>query len=148
MGNNSNSKKDRLLGIPHGTANGQLRKMLVFDMAKRLGLLDCYRCKEPILKIRDFSIEHKIPWQSSEEPKVAFFDLENIAFSHLSCNSGAGSGSGRTIIYPEGQKWCGICKSFKSLTEFPACAKRDRSRNCKECHSNLMAKWRERTGRH
>ena len=29
------------------------------------------------------------PWQNSETPNNLFFDLENIAFSHLSCNSAA-----------------------------------------------------------
>lgn len=31
-------------------------------------------------------IEHKIPWLDSDKPKELFFDLENIGFSHLSCN--------------------------------------------------------------
>ena len=36
------------------------------------------------------SIEHKIPWLDSDNPKELFFNLEkNIAFSHLSCNISA-----------------------------------------------------------
>jgi hypothetical protein len=38
---------------------------------------------------KQLSIEHKIPWLDSENPISLFFDLENIAFSHLSCNSSA-----------------------------------------------------------
>ena len=34
----------------------------------------------------DLSIEHKVPWMSADNPIDAFFDLDNIAFSHLKCN--------------------------------------------------------------
>jgi hypothetical protein len=34
------------------------------------------------------SIDHKNPWQAAADPKASFFDLDNIAFSHLRCNSG------------------------------------------------------------
>lgn len=33
-----------------------------------------------------FSIEHKIPWLDSEDPTGLFFNLDNISFSHKSCN--------------------------------------------------------------
>jgi hypothetical protein len=35
---------------------------------------------------KELSIEHKIPWLDSEDPKDLFFNLNNIAFSHLTCN--------------------------------------------------------------
>lgn len=37
----------------------------------------------------NFSIEHKIPWLDSDDPVDLFFNLENIDFSHLLCNSAA-----------------------------------------------------------
>ena len=33
-----------------------------------------------------FSIEHKTPWLDSGDPIGLYFDLDNISFSHLSCN--------------------------------------------------------------
>jgi len=64
----------------------------MFGMAQRLGEDVCYRCDKRIELVEDLSVEHKEPWQSSTNPVVSFFDLDNIAFSHLSCNSAAGSG--------------------------------------------------------
>jgi hypothetical protein len=86
----SNQKKNRLLGEPYGTATNRLRKMLLFDFAKRCGEDICYRCGTRIETIGEFSIEHTIPWQGTPNPKETFFDLAKIAFSHLSCNVGAG----------------------------------------------------------
>lgn len=50
---------------------------------------------EKIENIRDLSVEHREPWQSAENPKESFFDLDNIEFSHLNCNILAGDRSGR-----------------------------------------------------
>jgi hypothetical protein len=73
--------------MPHGTANAKLKKIILFDLVKKCNLDVCYRCGEKIENIEDLSIEHKIAWQQSENPKEAFFDLDNISFSHLNCNS-------------------------------------------------------------
>jgi hypothetical protein len=86
----SNEKKNRLLGEPYGTATNRLRKMLLFDLVRKVGLDYCFRCGYRIETIEEFSIEHTIPWQGAENPKEAFFDLEHIAYSHSKCNSGAG----------------------------------------------------------
>lgn len=93
----SNAKKARLLGEPIGTATSRLRKMLLFEFAIRLGLDNCYRCKNKIQTIEEFSIEHTIPWQGAENPREAFFDINYILFSHLFCNVSAG-GRNKSII--------------------------------------------------
>lgn len=72
--------------MPIGTASNRLRKMILFSMAKKLNLTLCYRCNREIKDIKNFSIEHKIAWLDSHNPIELFFDLDNIAFSHLSCN--------------------------------------------------------------
>jgi hypothetical protein len=82
----SSEGKRKLLGMPFGTAGARLRKSLLFDMAGRLGMLECFRCGFKIENIEDFSIEHKDPWQRSADPVSAFFDIRNIAYSHCSCN--------------------------------------------------------------
>ena len=37
-----------------------------------------------------FTIDHKVAWLDSEDPITAFFDLENVAFSHMKCNFAEG----------------------------------------------------------
>lgn len=80
------NKKSELLGMKHGTANGRLRKMLLYSLAGRLGLLNCHQCGGLIDSIDEFTIEHKDPWEAADNPRTAFFDLENISFSHFKCN--------------------------------------------------------------
>ena len=62
---------------------------LLFRFIKELKLNKCYRCEKEICKVAEFSIDHKNSWLASTNPKEAFFDMENIAFSHRSCNSAA-----------------------------------------------------------
>lgn len=90
-----NQKSDRRsalaksqLGMAVGTASYRLVKDLLFDFIEKAGHV-CFRCGEPMSRA-DFSIEHKEPWLHSEDPLNLFFDKENIAYSHLSCNSAAG----------------------------------------------------------
>ena len=84
-----NRKKMEMLGTNYGTAFHRLRKMIMFDFAKKLNLDTCYQCGHKIDDINEFSIEHKTPWLNSELPLETFYDINNIAFSHLSCNAGA-----------------------------------------------------------
>jgi hypothetical protein len=74
-----------------GTAMGRLRKAIMFEMAGKLGMLNCHRCSQPITDIDQFSIDHTEAWETAENPIETFFDLNKIAFSHLRCNVGAGS---------------------------------------------------------
>lgn len=86
---NANERKKDLLGMPFGTANGRLKKNLLFTFAQKLDMDTCFQCGEKITDIDTFSIEHKDSWMNSEDPVKAFFDLDNIAFSHASCNYNA-----------------------------------------------------------
>lgn len=86
--------------MPFGTANNKLRKALLFDYAKRCDEDICFRCGLQIEVIEDFSIEHKNAWSKAENPVEAFFDLNNIAFSHLSCNTGAANSERRVYETP------------------------------------------------
>jgi len=81
-----NEIKSEQLGISYGAATAQLRKKILFFLIQKLGLNTCFQCGKKILDIDALSIEHKIPWLHSENPKELFFDLDNIAFSHLKCN--------------------------------------------------------------
>lgn len=75
-----------LLGQNIGTATHRLKKAIIFDMAGKLNLLSCYRCKQPIASVEELTVDHKEAWIGAADPVVAFFDLKNIAFSHPQCN--------------------------------------------------------------
>ena len=68
------------------TAAAKLRKDILFNYAKKCGDDICHQCRKKIESVDNFSIEHKIPWLHSKNPVELFFNLENIAFSHLHCN--------------------------------------------------------------
>jgi hypothetical protein len=77
-------KKDQL-GMNCGTASYRLVKDLLFSFVKDI---PCYHCGGQLSR-DTFSIEHIKPWLDSENPVELFFDLENISFSHKSCNYSA-----------------------------------------------------------
>ena len=147
MSNVSNKKKTAFLGMSHGTAQNRLRKMILFKLVREAGLSLCFRCKEQIETIENFSIEHKTPWLGVDVE--LFWDLDNIAFSHLSCNCGA-----RRIpsdkVGPDGTKWCNFCETFKNVGEF---RKRTSSKGaeipaqyCRSCAKKKHTEYRHRTG--
>ena len=86
---NSNKKKNVQLKMSYGKANNNLRKAIMFQMIQKAGLDICFQCGKKIETINELSIEHKIPWLDSDDPVKLYFDLDNIAFSHLKCNAGA-----------------------------------------------------------
>ena len=83
---NSNKKKERL-GMAPRTASARLRKELLWKYVCLAGDNICYRCEEPIEEIDDLTVDHKTAWLNSNNPPKFFFALDNVAFSHLSCNS-------------------------------------------------------------
>lgn len=83
----SKQKKALQLGMNPSTASGRLVKDTLFRLAVEAGHT-CFQCGEKLLR-NSFSIEHKEPWLDSDDPKGNFFDQNNIAFSHLSCNAKA-----------------------------------------------------------
>ncbi len=85
----ANDKKSNLLGMPIGTATHRLRKTILFSLICRLKENFCYRCEKEIISENDLSIEHKEPWMQADNPTISFFSLDNISFSHLSCNISA-----------------------------------------------------------
>ena len=112
---NSNKKKTLQLGMPNGTAAQKLRKMIMFQLIQKLGLNTCFQCGNKIETIEELSIEHKVAWLDSNNPKELFFDLDNIAFSHLSCN-------------------CSNAKNFnKGKTKHPSISAYINGCRCPEC---------------
>jgi hypothetical protein len=112
---NSNQRKDVMLGMPHGTANNRLRKNILFHLLKKHGENICNRCSKPIVLVEELSVEHIKPWEGVDAQ--LFWDIDNIAFSHLRCNVSSHRTPNK-IYAPEGKSWCSMCKDFKSRTEF------------------------------
>lgn len=86
----ADKKRGELLGMKFPTAQRQMMKSVLFELAKKNGSLLCYRCDKPITTTREFSLDHRDSWQKASDPRAAFFDFTNIAFSHLTCNAKAG----------------------------------------------------------
>lgn len=118
--NVQNEKRAQLLGMPWGTAQNKLRKMVMFQLLRRHGEDVCYRCNEKIGSVAELSIEHKEPWQSSADPVALFWDLANIAFSHRMCNTAhtnlvkdkcpqGHEYKGDNLYISRGQRYCKEC---------------------------------------
>ena len=83
-----NNKKNMALGMNYGTATNRLKKMLLFNLADRLDLLSCFRCGNKIENETVLSVDHKKEWNGTPE---LFWDIKNIAFSHINCNINHGN---------------------------------------------------------
>jgi len=116
----SSARKSEYLGMPFGTANGRLRKKILFNLLKRLNEDVCYKCGEQITHLSELSIEHIKPWEGVSVE--LFWDTDNITFSHLRCNRphrpSGGRNIARRIIPPAGQAWCASCREFRPIELF------------------------------
>ncbi|AEW47722.1 hypothetical protein BCU4_0216 [Bacillus phage BCU4] len=89
MGKQQNAKKSEQLGMSFSTAQNRLRKQLMFSLVQETGRDKCFQCGKVIEDADNLSIEHKEPWLDSKDPIGNFYALDNIAFSHTSCNYAA-----------------------------------------------------------
>lgn len=130
----SNEKKNQQLGMPYGTACNRLRKQVMFSMMQKCGMDTCHQCGEKIESVDKLSVEHKIPWLDSVDPVGLFFDIDNIAFSHLHCNCKASRGYTPPLIpcpsaaaYTRGCRCDGCCEAKRKRT-------RDSNRKVRAAH--------------
>lgn len=107
----NHKKRSAQLGMPFATANSRLRKSILFMLLQKYEENKCYVCKQVIVSKDDLSIEHKLPWEDVD-PKL-FWDLDNIAFSHIRCNVPHRHNivppppfHTKTKDAPEGMSWC------------------------------------------
>ena len=108
-----NKTKSEQIGMPIGTASARLKKNIMFDLLCRLNENKCYQCGEIIENAENLSVEHKIPYLHSENPQELFFNLDNIAFSHLKCNIGAARKNIKTLSLSQIEK-CKLGNHSKS----------------------------------
>lgn len=95
-------KKASQLGMNPGTASYRLTKDLLFDFVSKAGHR-CHQCGGELAR-DNFSIEHKEPWLDSRDPSALFFDIANIAYSHLKCNFAAARKPMKIYQTPEDRK--------------------------------------------
>lgn len=79
-------KKKEQLGMNPSTASHRLVKDILWHLIKETNQDTCCKCGEPMSR-ETYSVEHLTPWLDSEDPVGLYFNLNNISFSHLSCNS-------------------------------------------------------------
>jgi hypothetical protein len=89
------------LGEKLSTAKSRLNKLIIFHLAQKCGMDICYRCGNKIDTVEEISIDHKESWKLSDDPVKYFYDMGNIAFSHLQCNSEAGIMSNTLLVKEE-----------------------------------------------
>ena len=124
-----NDKKTEQLGMPVGTASNRLRKSIIYNLVKQLNQHYCFQCGSEIESENELSIEHKIPYLDSDNPKELFFNLDNIAFSHLNCNIGAG----RKIYSP-----CGTHNAYAKGCRCEKCTERQKLNKQKQRQKNKL----------
>ena len=112
----NNSKRDEQLGMSFGMASSRLRKSVLFMLMKKCDMDECYQCGKLIDSIDDLSIEHKTPWLDSDNPRNLFFDINNIAFSHLVCNRRASHGTLKPC--PSHASYCRGCRCEGCINMF------------------------------
>jgi hypothetical protein len=133
------------------TARLRLIKTILFSMLNDLKLNECFHCQEP-MKIEELSIEHKTPWLHADDEEKLYFDLKNVTFSHISCNSSVARKPHRpyvqkfTKLTQPKKRRCWVCKKFKKheLFKKEKREKTGRSWICKCCHNK---KQRDRTAK-
>lgn len=113
----SRHRRDQQLGLKYSTAMHRLRKAVMLDLLQRAGKDACYRCHRPIADPEELSVDHKADWLHADAS--LFWDLENIAFAHRSCNRPKRNGAIRIRkVGPDGTAWCRDCKQFLPIHQF------------------------------
>jgi len=141
-------KRTEQLGMNYSTAVAQLRKLILFKLAKQCQLDICVRCKEPILSVDDFTIDHIEAWLDTNTE--LFWNLENVGFSHTYCNSATKRTPYPTKAIewmkehnkpPLGEAWCSFGKHFTPTNNFT----KNRGRwnkladSCRSCRKRFRA---------
>lgn len=146
MIDNRGKKRSAQLGVPWGTANARLRKNILFHLLQKHGENVCSVCKKIIETKNELSIEHIKPWED-RDPNL-FWDLDNIAFSHILCNKPHNLRVDRELYKkspnvirhqtrPEGTAWCVGHRMYLDVSLFHSNARNPDgvASYCKECRS-------------
>lgn len=135
-----NNRLKDILGETISNATYKLRKILLFEFAKRLDLHHCFRCGEPIDNIDEFTVDHVLSWRLHKSREL-FYDIDNIKFSHFKCNCANYTKSktrpnARKNKIKNEEKFCDLCMRFIPLAQFhkKSNAVDGYQTYCKRCH--------------
>lgn len=112
-------KKKEQLGMNPSTASGRLVKDLLWSLILKTNQHLCCKCGLEMTR-ETFSIEHIEPWLDSDDPVKLYFDLDNISFSHLSCNISDTRGRQKRVVCGDISNYkrygcrCDLCKTSMS----------------------------------
>jgi hypothetical protein len=81
------------LGTSLSTATMRLLRSIVFEFIEKTQTNTCHRCGLPMTRT-DFSVEHIEDWRNKENALELFYDLSNISYSHVLCNTRAAKRGG------------------------------------------------------
>lgn len=128
---NKHQRRAEQLGMSYGNASSKLRKQLLFRYVVDAGDNLCFGCGQEITNIDDLSVEHIQPWENRNVD--LFWDLDNIAFSHIKCNKPHAYRS--RDKNEQGQLRCTKCKEYKDEQEFSLRSSRPTQKHshCKSC---------------
>jgi len=73
--------------MPYGTAEKRLRKAMIYELARQCGKHICRWCETEIPSPDDLAVVHLQDWSGDAD---LFWDLNNVAFSHVSCAAARG----------------------------------------------------------
>jgi hypothetical protein len=136
-------KKQSQLGINPSTASHRLVKDILYSLVLKTDQNNCFQCGKPMSR-ETFSIEHRVPWLDSENPVGLFFDLDNISFSHKTCNyeakRSAPPAHGNITMYRTGCR-CNVCiEGIKNVYK-DGNYKRDEARKlARQAYSKISSK--------
>ena len=108
-------KRDIQLGMNQGTASRHLRNAMLLMLAQKCGMDHCFRCGLKIESVKELSLDHKQDWLNVDV--ALYWDLNNIAFSHLKCNT-VHQRTNRALHAPVGKAWCSIHREYLPVERF------------------------------
>jgi len=131
--------KSEQLGMSHSTANNRLKRNIMFDLICKSNKNVCFRCGKQ-MTAEDWSIEHKEDWLHNSIE--LFWSLDNIAFSHKSCNYAAAKRPNKKDI-PDGKMYCSACEEILSEGRFAPSQRKWNAGRCNRCRGKVINKNRK-----
>lgn len=69
--------------MSESAAKNRLNRNLLYEMARSIVPLKCYKCNQPIHSPQDLAIEHLSDWRQFPQK---YWDLDDLIFTHVDCN--------------------------------------------------------------
>ena len=113
-----------------------LHRRLIYFLADRLGMTDCYRCGGHINQ-ELFSIEHTKGWETEAD----FLNVEEIAFSHIKCNQAAGGKETGMVMRAKAE--CKYGHPYNESNTYWYKARNGMARQCRKCRVSRVTAFKK-----